>query len=174
MSEKISPCMTGDQITSETILRAHFSAGGIVQIAGVEKWYRMPTTQLEMLCATSDEWVGSFRSLGELVRTDKVIACDVPALARQIGTSERFEREADDDQVRRDVGAPPVMEKINPCRCDGCERTKNGVSIFYTQFTPHGMVAVITAHGGIILQLVPVDKVIELRDEINRWLDGAA
>lgn len=176
MSEKISPCMTGDQITSETILRAHFSAGGIVQIAGVEKWYRMPTTQLLALNSTSSDWTDSFRELCELVRTEKVIACDEPELSREIrGDAERErQREEDNEQVRRDVGAPHVMKKINPCRCDGCERTKNGVSVFHTQFTPHGMVAVIAAHGDILLQLVPVDKVIELRDEINRWLDGAA
>ena len=116
MSEKKSPCLTGDHITSETILRAHFSAGGCVQVAGREYWYRMPETQLEMLCATSDEWVGSFRALSELVRTDKVIACDVPALAMEIAAWEKHDRErkADDEQVRRDVGAPRPRACIAP------------------------------------------------------------
>lgn len=116
MSEKKSPCLTGDHITSETILRAHFSAGGCVQVAGREYWYRMPETQLEMLCATSGEWVGSFRALSELVRNEKVIACDVPALAMEIAAWEKHDRErkADDEQVRRDVGAPRQRACIAP------------------------------------------------------------
>lgn len=100
-------------------MRAHFSAGGIVQVAGKEYWYRMPTTQLEMLCATSDEWVGSFRSLGELVRTEKVIACDEPELSREIrGDAERErQREEDNEQVRRDVGAPRISTNAKRAGC---------------------------------------------------------
>lgn len=119
MSEKISPCMTGDQITSETILRAHFSAGGIVQIAGVEKWYRMPTTQLLALKSTSSDWTDSFRELCELVRNEKVIACDEPELSREIrGDAERErQREEDNEQVRRDVGAPKISTNAKNARC---------------------------------------------------------
>lgn len=191
MEEDLDLVKNGVGIHAEKTLRSHFSAGGYAKIVGTDQWYRQTGDRLEVLSSESNRrWAKSqYADAGALVRNEPLIACAEPEVSKRMreddsGASDyklaqeaderERQRKADDEQVRRDVGAPPVMKKINPCRCDGCERTKNGVSFFHTQFTPHGMVAVIAAHGDILLQLVPVNKVIELRDEINRWLDGAA
>lgn len=188
MSEKTSPCITGDQITSETILRAHFSAGGIVQIAGVEKWYRMPTTQLFVLCPTDDEWAESWRDLGELVRNEQLIACAEPEVSKRMreddsGASDyklaqeaderERQRKEDNDQVRRDVGAPKITLGKNPCRCSGCARMKDRTSLISTTFSPRSMLVTMYAHGSVYAYDLTPNEAEGLRDEITRWLERA-
>jgi len=105
-------------------LRLHLNEGGHAMINGREphKWYRMHANLLECLYSTSPEWQQSAWNLDDLVRTERVVACDEPQLSKDIRAREEADAERNARKFVRafeEASGPPFKEKQMLYRDDG-------------------------------------------------------
>lgn len=163
MSERICELAHGTEIKNGDDLRAHFRAGGFVRVMGNRKWYRAIANKLEVLHDNSHEWESASWDLDELVEHTFLTACLEPQLSKDI---------AERDRIASEVGAPKLERHGLPiCKCDGCRKSIQGYSILNLSWCHAGLMVSMAGHGHVAGHLIERKHVIELRAEIDTWLE---